>query len=104
MENNKPEMKYRAGGVIATIWKNQAEIKGKTMEYSSVTIERRYKDKKDEWQSTNSMKLNDLPKAILVMQKAYEHIVLSEAEASTKKGSKTNNSGDDEYMEEELIE
>jgi hypothetical protein len=35
-------------------------------------------DKNGEWQSTNTLRINDLPKASLVLQKAYEYIVMKE--------------------------
>lgn len=76
---NLPETKFRAGAIAATVWKNTASSKdGKEVEYRTISIERNYKDKNDEWKSTTSMRVNDLPKVIIVMQKAYEHLVLKE--------------------------
>ena len=71
---NMPEKKFRAGSVSATVWLNQAE-KG---DYKTISIERIYKDKNEQWQSTNSLRLNDLPRASVVLQKAYEYLVLNE--------------------------
>ena len=75
-EGNYPEKKFRAGAISATVWKN----KGQNGEYSTTSIERCYKDKEDNWQTTNSLRVNDLPKACVVLQKAYEFIVLNEQE------------------------
>jgi len=44
----------------------------------SVSIERSYKDKEDNWKTTNSFNVNDLPKLILASEKAYEAIVIKE--------------------------
>lgn len=66
-----PTKKFRAGAVTATIWENQTE-KGK---YYSVETQRSYKDKDNKWQNTNSLRLNDLPKATLALNKAYEWIL-----------------------------
>jgi len=33
-----------------------------------------YKDKTGQWQGTNRLSLNDLPKAILALQKAFEYL------------------------------
>lgn len=80
----KPEKKFRAGGVSATVWKNQAKNKeGKEYDFFTVGVERSYKDKKDEWQKTSSMMVNDLPKVILVAQKAYDFVT-----SSPEKGTK----------------
>ena len=71
---NLPQMKFRAGAVSATIWLN----KGEKGDYQTISIERNYKDQEDKWQSTNSLRINDLPKANVVLQKAYEYIVLNQ--------------------------
>ncbi len=78
---NLPEKKFRAGSVSATIWKNQGKGKnGEAVEYRTISIERSYTDKEDKWQTTNSMRVNDLPKAEVVLKKAYEFLVLKEQE------------------------
>ncbi len=77
-EKNKPEKKFRAGAVTAAIWKNQTED-GK--EYSTVSFERSYKDKEGEWQTTNSLRVNDLPRAAMVLNKAYEFLSVKESGA-----------------------
>ena len=75
--DNKPEKKFRAGAVTATIWRNTSE-KGS---YGTVQLEKSYMDKENNWKSTSSFSLNDLPKACLVLNKAYEHLaVKNEAE------------------------
>ena len=71
--SEKPEKKFKAGAVVATLWKNQGTSKdGRPVEYFSVSLDRRYKVN-DEWKSTSSLRNNDLPKAMLVLSKAYEH-------------------------------
>ena len=70
-----PEHKFRAGGVSATIWRNESE-KGS---FSSVKLEKSYKDSQDNWKTTSSFGVNDLPKAILVLSKAYEYTSMKDA-------------------------
>ena len=77
-EENLPEKKFRAGAVTATIWKNTSQ--NGDGEYSTISFERSYKDKNDNWQTTNSLRVNDLPKAKLVLDKAYEYLVLNKEE------------------------
>ncbi len=80
-EGNYPEKKYRAGAISATVWKNKGQRpNGEESEYRTISIERSYTDKEGQWQSTNSLRVNDLPKATVVLQKAYEFIVLNEQE------------------------
>ncbi|HYD03009.1 MAG TPA: hypothetical protein VEC16_01805 [Alphaproteobacteria bacterium] len=78
MGKKMPETKFRAGAIAATIWSNEATGKdGKKVVYHSVSFERNYKDKNDQWQSTSSLRTQDIPKAILVLSKAYEHLALN---------------------------
>lgn len=78
---NLPEKKFRAGAISATVWLNKGQkIDGEETEYKSVSIDRNYKDKNDQWQSTNSMRINDLPKAAVVLMEAYKYLVCREQE------------------------
>ena len=81
MEKNVPEKRYVAGAVSATIWKNTTEIKsGKEISFETISLSRNFKNDKGEWKSTNTLRLNDLPKAAVVLNKAYEYLTLKEAE------------------------
>lgn len=79
---NQPIKKFRAGALVATVWENAAERDGKEVTFNSVSFERRYKDKNDTWQSSHSLRVNDLPRAALVLQKAYEYLALGEEGAA----------------------
>ncbi|MBI2647088.1 hypothetical protein HYW99_01305 [Candidatus Woesearchaeota archaeon] len=93
MEKNIPEKRFSTGSVTATIWQNQGRGKnGEIIGYRTVSFQRRYKDKDGGWQTSNSLRVNDLPKASLVLQKAYEYLVLRETQ--------DNNS----YANEDIIE
>jgi len=73
-----PEKKFRVGSVTATIWKNTNKVDGKEVSFYTVALERSYKDKEDNWKTTNSLRSSDLPKAILVASKAYEFLELKD--------------------------
>lgn len=78
-EKNTPEKRFSTGGINATIWKNSAVNKaGEPVEFNTVSLQRRYKDKEGNWKSSTSLRINDLPKAALVLNKAYEFLVLKE--------------------------
>ena len=73
--NAKPVKKFAAGTIQVAIWKNILPIGGGNDNVMmSVTLERRYKDREGQWQSSGSLRLNDLPKAVLLLNKAYEHL------------------------------
>lgn len=81
---NLPEKKFRAGAVSATVWLNKGQnANGEPIEYRTISIERSYTDKEGKWHSNNSLRVNDLPKAKLVSEKAYEFLVFKEQELST---------------------
>lgn len=74
---NVPEKRFSAGPISATVWQNQGKgNNGEAVEYRTVSFQRRYKDKNGVWQSTSSLRINDLPKASVVLQKTYEYLIL----------------------------
>lgn len=72
---SKPEIVFKVGAVRASVFRNIIEKNGKSIPLPKVAIEVRYKDKTGQWKGTNSLSLNDLPKAILALQKAYEYLM-----------------------------
>jgi len=83
-----PEKKFSTGAICATIWRNNGKNHktGEPVEFRTIKLDRRYKDKDGNWQSTGSLRLNDLPKASLVLQKAYEYLVLRGQDISSSNG------------------
>lgn len=75
----KPEKKFRSGAVTATIWKNQIKLPDGTMKDThSVSVERSYKNKDDEWKTTNSYNVNDLADLETVASLARKHLKVKE--------------------------
>jgi len=74
--NMNPEKKFRAGTVSATVWMHEATKEGKTFQYPTVSFDKRYKDKEGNWKSTSTLHISEIPKAIMVLGKAYEHLAL----------------------------
>ncbi|NOZ80857.1 MAG: hypothetical protein GXP63_04235 [DPANN group archaeon] len=75
---SQPEKKFRAGAISVSVWQNQGQSKsGEPTFFRTISLQRGYKDKEGNWKNTTSLRVNDLPKAALLMEKAYEHIVLS---------------------------
>jgi len=75
--NNIPEKKFIAGAISATVWQNTSKDRfGNVVSYRTISFDRRYKDKNGVWQSSNSLRVNDLPKAQLVLAEAYRYLLL----------------------------
>ena len=81
---NTPEKKFRAGAVSATVWLNQGQNKktGEISNFRTISLQRGYKDSKDQWQNTGNMRINDLPRAALVLRQAYEYLVTTNSDNS----------------------
>ena len=72
---SKPETVFKVGAVRASVFRNTIEKNGQSIPLPKVVIEVRYKDKTGQWQGTNSLSLNDLPKATLALQKAFDYLM-----------------------------
>ncbi len=77
-----PESRFTAGGCTATVFVILFRTPDEMKTAKNVVLERTYKDKNGAYQVSKSFSMNDIPKAILVLQKAYEHIVSQRAEPS----------------------
>lgn len=77
MENRGPEQKFKAGGISANVWKNKTD----NGEYFTVSLDRVYKDKTGAWKSTNTLRVNDLPKASMVLGEAFKFVTMKEVRA-----------------------
>jgi len=73
---NKPTKKFETGGVSVAIWANEIETANGPKTVDRVTVERRYKDQATgEWKNASGFQSNEIPRLILCLQKAYEHMV-----------------------------
>lgn len=84
MEEHKniPEKRYSTGVINATIWKNKGDADGEPVVFRTVSFERRYLDKDGKWKSTQTLRVNDVPRASLVLDKAFEYLALKEKEVA----------------------
>lgn len=99
MGENTPVKKFRAGAISATIWQNQGKGRnGDAVEFNTVQLQRSYKDGNGEWQHANTLRVNDLPKAGLLLAKAYEYLVLKKADTGA-----TGAAVEDIATEEEIL-
>lgn len=83
MENKKyetgkrPEIEFSSGSIRATIWNNETNKDGKPINFKTVSFERSYKDNNGDWKTTSALRVNDIPRASLVLNKAYEYIAMN---------------------------
>lgn len=77
MNGNTPLKKFNAGAISVAVWENsRKDGDGEENVSYGIQLERSYKDGDGNWKRTGSLRLNDIPKAVLLLNKAYEHVVL----------------------------
>lgn len=72
----RPEKRFRCGGCDAAVFENEISRGGKILKVKKVSFQKRYKNSEGEWKTTYSLDVNEIPKAILVLSKAYEYLVI----------------------------
>src|ERR1051325_328483 len=76
--SQKPVKVIRLRGVSTSIFANQGKSDGRDITFHQVSIQRSYKDG-DEWKQTTSFGRDDLPVLDLVLKRAWEFILDTEA-------------------------
>ncbi len=81
--SNQPEIVFRHGACTAFIFAHEyPDNKGGFRTERTVRCIRRFKDKQGNWQESSEFSVNDIPKAVLVLNKAYEYITSGDIEDS----------------------
>lgn len=70
-----PISKFKAGLVQAAVWENDVPMNGKTATMLKATVQRRFKNKEGNWQSSGSFGRNEIPLAIYCLQKCFESML-----------------------------
>ncbi len=65
-----PEKRFNVGLIKATVWKNRSRDGN---EFRAVSLNKSYQ-KNGEWKNSNSLGINDIDKAIKVLEEAREYI------------------------------
>ncbi|MGD0919710.1 MAG: hypothetical protein ABSB22_24995 [Thermodesulfobacteriota bacterium] len=71
----KPEKRFQAGAIEASIFENEIQQNGKTIKIKKIAFQKRYKSQQG-WKTTYSLDTNDIPKAILCLSLAFEYLVM----------------------------
>ncbi len=70
----QPEIVFRHGSCSASVFPREIQTGQGSFTVRDVCFQRRYRDKAGNWQTAGSLKVNDIPKAVLVLNKAYEYV------------------------------
>ena len=74
MLNTHPEKIIMVGPCRVSIFRNLVMKDGMEIELPKIVLEVRYRDRHGRWRSTSAITLREIPKAILALQKAFEHL------------------------------
>ena len=79
-EGHRPEVRFQFGSVTCATFLNTAQRNdGTTFQVRRTVLQKAYRDPiSGEFRNTASLDVNDLPKAILALQKAYEHCLAAD--------------------------
>ena len=72
-KTKKPIKTFKAGKVALSIWENELDS-GNFMRL--ISFNRSYLDKEEQWQSTKTLRISDLPRLNLLIAKAYASEIL----------------------------
>ena len=88
-EPNRPVAEFRIGGTTtASVWENTVQQGENTVVRRSVQLQKRYFCKSDqEWKTSKSLYANDIPRAVLALQRAYEWIMTQPRNGDTEKSA-----------------
>ncbi|MDD5331363.1 MAG: hypothetical protein PHE43_00890 [Candidatus Nanoarchaeia archaeon] len=79
---NKPIKKWSSGNFDVAVWLNEKESNGTKVEFKTISLSRKWKKRDtDVWRSdVVNLRRADIPKAILLLQKAQEELYLNSDE------------------------
>ena len=68
-----PEKSFHARPIYVTIWRKETE----NWVTREITMSRRYKDRNGCRIATGNLRINDIPKVVMLLQDAYRYIALN---------------------------
>lgn len=75
-DKDLPVHKASLGALQLAVWANEHEMEtGEIRVFHTITLERSYKDKNDEWQKTHQLRESDLGEAICLLQNGQDYLI-----------------------------
>jgi hypothetical protein len=71
----KPEKVFKAGRCQASVFENKIAKEGNEFSVFNVSFQKWFKDPEGKIKTTNTLNLNEVPKAIVVLTQAYQYLV-----------------------------
>jgi len=84
-KKNKPICKWKSGPLGAAVWEKEITTtdkrtgEPKQVKLHSITLQRRYFDKENnEWKTSQSIPMDNIPDAVLLLQTCFQYLKLRE--------------------------
>ncbi len=74
MANQKPEIQFRRGCCSVSIFCNEVQKDGRPIKIRKALFQKSYLNDEGHWQTTQSLDVRDIPKAVLCLNEAYEYL------------------------------
>ena len=78
----QPEKKFKVGACSAAVFANQVNTADGKAVVKNVVLQRTYRDNNGDFQHTTSFRVNDIPKAVLALNKAHGYLACERPEQS----------------------
>jgi hypothetical protein len=80
--SSKPEKVFRLRGISVSVFANTTTVEKRKVTFRKVSLQRSYRDESGEWQTTTGFGRDDLPTVQLLLKRAWEFILDTEANRS----------------------
>jgi len=77
MAEQTPEKRFQRGACSVSIFVNEIEKGRQVYRIPKAVFQKRFKGDDGQWHTTTSLDTNDIPRAILCLQEAFEHLTRS---------------------------
>jgi hypothetical protein len=81
-DKSRPSTSLRAGKIELSIWRNEIDKDGRTIPQYSIRIKKRFRKDDGSYNDTDYYFPEELPKLAVLVQKAFEYVVLTERKDS----------------------
>ena len=69
---SQPEIVFKHGSCQAAVFTKEMTRDGRAFQVRSVSFQKRFRDKNGDWQTSSYLNIDEIPKAVLCLQKAYD--------------------------------
>jgi hypothetical protein len=83
MNEKKPDARFSRGRCSVSIFFNEVQKDGQTIRIPKAVFQKRYCDKNGEWHATQGLDVDDLPKAVLCLNEAFEFLTRRKSDERT---------------------